>query len=98
MSVLSGHEAAEAHIRERAHAETMACMAGHRAWWWCYQYRCNFSAFNGYHQTPSDYSGVKCEHCGRRWRTKAAYVEGLPTGWEQVPVLPDGGRGGEEPG
>lgn len=43
-------------------------------------YRRNYSAFNGYHYTPSDYSEVRCTRPGYigRWRTKAAYVEGLP--------------------
>jgi hypothetical protein len=59
-------------------AETARCAREHRASWWVYQYRCNFSAFSGYHYTPSDYSGVCCAACGRRWRTKAAYVDGLP--------------------
>jgi len=37
--------------------------------------RCgNHSAFNGYHFTPSDYSGVYCGACGTPWRTKAKYV------------------------
>jgi hypothetical protein len=38
----------------------------------------NYSAFNGHHFTPSDYSLVKCRACNRHWRTKAAYVGGLP--------------------
>lgn len=41
----------------------------------------NYSAFNGYHRTPSAYSEVVCtspEHNGSpRWRTKAKYVEKL---------------------
>lgn len=40
--------------------------------------RGNYSAFNGYRFTPSDYSEVRCERCGVRWRTKAAYVDTLP--------------------
>lgn len=40
--------------------------------------RCaNYSAFNGYHWTPSDWSLVECE-CGIGWRTKARYVSSLP--------------------
>lgn len=39
--------------------------------------RANYSAFNGYRRTPSDYSEVRCLECGRRWRTKAAYVDNL---------------------
>jgi len=40
----------------------------------------NYSAFNGYRFTPSDYSLVRCGHpgCGRMWRTKAGYVSELP--------------------
>lgn len=37
----------------------------------------NHSAFNGYRQTPSDYSAVTCTKCGRVWRTKAGYVQEL---------------------
>lgn len=43
------------------------------------QRNCNFSAFNGYRWTPSDYSLVRCE-CGWSWRTKARYVGGLKDG------------------
>ena len=32
---------------------------------------CNYSAFNGYRRTPSNYSCVRCLKCGRYWRTKA---------------------------
>ena len=38
---------------------------------------CNYSAFNGYRRTPSDYSAITCLSCGRLWRTKARYVERL---------------------
>ena len=43
------------------------------------QYKCNYSAFNGYHYTPSDYSEVRCTRpgCMGTWRTKAAYVDDL---------------------
>lgn len=37
----------------------------------------NFSAFNGYRETPSDYSAIKCLRCGKVWRTKAGYVSTL---------------------
>lgn len=40
--------------------------------------KCNYSAFNGYHKTPSDYSLVVCLKCGQLWRTKAKYAEGAP--------------------
>lgn len=45
--------------------------------WRVYQRRCNHSAFNGYHRTPSDYSTVGCETCGRFWRTRSGYVAEL---------------------
>ena len=46
--------------------------------WRVVDYHCNHSAFNGYHRTPSDYSSICCLACGRYWRTKAKYVDGLP--------------------
>lgn len=46
--------------------------------WRVLDYKCNHSAFNGYHQTPSDYSALTCKGCGAVWRTKAAYVDRLP--------------------
>jgi len=46
--------------------------------WVVRDFRCNHSAFNGYHRTPSDYSAVECEACGGWWRTKANYVYSLP--------------------
>ncbi|MFI8932363.1 hypothetical protein ACIG3E_32450 [Streptomyces sp. NPDC053474] len=44
------------------------------------QRQCNYSAFNGYTRTPSDYSLVVCTApgCSTAWRTKAAYVQNLP--------------------
>lgn len=39
--------------------------------------RCNYSAFNGGHRTPSAYSSVRCAQCGSIWRTKASYVDNL---------------------
>ena len=41
---------------------------------------CNYSAFNGYHWTPSAYSAVHCPVCYTTWRTKAAYVDELKDG------------------
>ena len=38
----------------------------------------NYSAFNGYRFTSSDYSSCRCEVCGTYWRTNAAYVEVVP--------------------
>lgn len=73
-----GLELAEKHRQERDHGRTVECMRSHRASWYVTQRRCNHSAFNGYHRTRSDYSETKCGECGRRWRTKAAYVDDLP--------------------
>lgn len=42
--------------------------------WVIIQYKCNHSAFNGYKQTPSDYSCIRCMVCGSVWRTKSDYV------------------------
>lgn len=39
---------------------------------------CHYSAFSGYHCTPSDYSTVWCLVCGVHGRTKAKYVDRLP--------------------
>ena len=46
----------------------------------CTAYRRNFSAFNGYHCTPSDYSAVRCTRpgCCGSFRTNAAWVETIP--------------------
>ena len=38
---------------------------------------CNYSAFNGGHRTPSEYSACKCLRCDHVWRTKADYVGSL---------------------
>jgi hypothetical protein len=46
--------------------------------WEVVHYRCNYSAFNGYKWTRSNYSCVTCTKCGKIWRTKAAYVDTLP--------------------
>jgi hypothetical protein len=45
--------------------------------WRVVQYKCNHSAFNGYHYTSSDYSSLTCLRCGTTWRTKAPYVDDL---------------------
>ncbi len=42
--------------------------------WRIVHFMCNYSAFNGYRRTSSDYSCVRCLNCGRYWRTKAGYV------------------------
>lgn len=46
--------------------------------WRVWHRRCNYSAFNGYACTPSDYSRMLCLACGWPWRTKAAYVDSTP--------------------
>lgn len=53
------------------------CPDRDRARWRVVTFMANYSAFNGYHRTPSDYSEVRCTGCHSRWRTKAAYVETL---------------------
>ena len=57
----------------------MSCECGKRECWRVTAYRRNHSAFSGYRYTPSDYSELVCVRelggCGRRWRTKAKYVE-----------------------
>lgn len=45
--------------------------------WVVLQYKCNYSAFNGGKKTPSDYSHVICNSCGRQGRTKANFVDEL---------------------
>jgi hypothetical protein len=49
--------------------------------------RCgNYSAFNGYRFTPSEYSELRCTGCGLRWRTKARYVGKLRS-WAEPGAL-----------
>ncbi len=75
------------------HAKVMRCHREHREHWVVIQRNCNFSAFSGYHETPSDYSAVQCQMtgCFRIWRTKAAYVETLRDGsylrWSNARLL-----------
>ena len=45
--------------------------------WEIVQYKCNYSAFNGYHYTPSNYSHIRCNTCQACGRTKANYVTTL---------------------
>ncbi len=45
--------------------------------WVITQYKCHYSAFNGYRRTNSDFSQIFCPVCGMTWRTKAAYVNDL---------------------
>jgi hypothetical protein len=65
----------------KATRDFMCCLdKTHKPEWMVTQRNCNYSAFNGYHWTPSDYSRVRCFHpgCARTWRTKAKYVDALP--------------------
>lgn len=58
-------------------------------WSWAVtQRRCNHSAFNGYHRTPSAYSEVRCGKCRARWRTRAAYVATLPDAGDEPEAEP----------
>lgn len=52
----------------------------HRPAWVVVQRNYNMSAFNGYRKTWSEHSLVRCEvdGCRSAWRTRAAYVDGLP--------------------
>jgi hypothetical protein len=61
--------------------------AEHRPAWVVVARRCNYSAFNGYRWTPSDYSEVRCTRpdCLGRWRTKAKYVDALPDALPDAP-------------
>lgn len=52
------------------------CDSG-RDQWRVLDRNCNYSAFNGYHYTPSAYSYVVCTKCGEGWRTRAGYVDSL---------------------
>lgn len=54
--------------------------------WRIYAYKCNYSAFNGYKHTASDYSGVVCARCGVVWRTKSAYIH------RDVPIMSEAER------
>ncbi len=51
--------------------------------------RCgNYSAFNGYRFTPSDYSCIRCLRCGIFFRTKARYVEQLRNATKDEAIRP----------
>lgn len=58
------------------------CGCDDRRAWRVHARKCNYSAFNGYRRTRSDYSEIVCERrlggCAARWRTKAAYVADIP--------------------
>lgn len=42
------------------------------------QFKSNHSAFNGYRWRRSDYSAIQCGSCSYVWRSKAAWIAGLP--------------------
>lgn len=60
--------------------QNRVCQREHRSYWVVEVRNGNYSAFNGYHFTPSEYSQVRCTRpgCDRIFRTRAAYVAGLP--------------------
>jgi len=47
--------------------------------WYVVRRNWSASAFNGYAGQWSDYSDVECARCQRMWRTKARYVDELPS-------------------
>lgn len=66
-------------MRRGYSSKARACKdKGHRGAWAVVVRNGNYSAFNGYRFTPSDYSLVRCGACGSRWRTKAKFADGLP--------------------
>lgn len=68
---MSGGDACKCTERKKPIGERM---------WECWHYKCNFSAFNGYRYTPSDYSLVYCTVCRGLWRTKASWAGQIPQG------------------
>jgi hypothetical protein len=67
-------------MSDQERSEHQNCQRSHRDHWVVIARNGNSSAFNGGHWTPSDYSALRCTHCGRAWRTKANYVRHLPDG------------------
>jgi hypothetical protein len=63
------------------------CTPQDRSKWRVMHYKCNHSAFNGYHTTPSQWSALCCTACGSHWRTKAAYVAMIPEGAYSAEVI-----------
>ena len=47
--------------------------------WFVTQRNQRCSAFDGYQCMSSDYSAVRCKVCHACWRTKANFVDHLPT-------------------
>lgn len=68
---MSGGEACKCPERQKPIRERL---------WECWDYKCNHSAFNGYHWTPSDYSAVFCTVCEKLWRTKAGWASEIHQG------------------
>ncbi len=66
--------------RSRLSSGTACLIPEHRPTWYVTVRKANYSAFNGYHRTPSPYSEVRCPTCPTVWRTKAKYVDTLPDG------------------
>jgi hypothetical protein len=52
-----------------------ACTCIDISGWRVWHRHCNYSAFNGYRETPSNYSRMICLNCAANWRTKAQYVD-----------------------
>jgi hypothetical protein len=81
-STYPGTAAAMDRLTQRLSAESRAeaarCRRDHFYDWRVVVREANYSAFNGYHRTPSAYSQLRCGGCGRVWRTKAAYVAAVP--------------------
>lgn len=69
-------------------AANRKCQREHYSDWVVIDRKCNYSAFNGYRRTRSAWSRVRCDSpgCGRMWRTKAAYVDGLPDAGDRRPL------------
>lgn len=67
-----------ARVRDPLSGGTACLDREHKPQWVVTMRKANYSAFNGYHRTPSAYSEVRCPACPTRWRTKAAYVDRLP--------------------
>lgn len=66
-------------VRITGPKQVLACAdKGHKGSWVVVVRNGNYSAFNGYRFTPSAYSLVRCRADGMIWRTRAAYVAGLP--------------------
>ena len=55
--------------------------------------RGNYSAFNGYHFTPSDYSRLRCLDCGWHWRSRSPSVGLLRDETDEERTRPPWARG-----